>query len=111
MKGIPNNLRERLILSPKFVLNFCGPRNANGCRSVDCEGSVMSYFIPVCLYPHTKYRTRAGVIYLLEKFELRSCDYLIVVADELLFLDRLVTGRFWTIDQARKKTTAGPGHS
>jgi len=64
----------------------------------------MSYFIPVCLYPHTKYRTRAGVIYLLQKFELRSSDYLIVVADELLFLDRLVTGRFWTIEWARKKT-------
>ena len=61
------------------------------------------YFIPVCLYPHTKYRTQQGVSDLLEKFELRSSDYLMVVADELLVLDRLVSGRFWTVDSARIK--------
>ena len=58
------------------------------------------YFVPVCLYPHTKYRTHGGVTALFEKYELRSHEYLIVVADRLLVLDRLVTGRYWTIDSA-----------
>jgi hypothetical protein len=58
------------------------------------------YFIPVCLYPHTKYRTRTGVTDLFEKYELRSHPYLIVVADRLLVLDRLVTGRYWTLASA-----------
>jgi hypothetical protein len=39
------------------------------------------YFIPVCLYPHTKYRTHAGVAALIEKYELRHHDHLIVVAE------------------------------
>jgi hypothetical protein len=54
-------------------------------------------------YPHTKYRTSAGVAALFQKYELRSHEYLIVVADRLLVLDRLVTGRYWTIDSAVSK--------
>ena len=65
------------------------------------------YFIPVCLYPHTKYRTQAGVTALFQKYELRSHQYLIVIADRLLVLDRLVTGRYWslasTIAKARQE--------
>jgi hypothetical protein len=58
------------------------------------------YFVPVCLYPHTKYRTAEGVADLFEKYQLGSHPYLIVVADRLLVLDRLVTGRYWTIESA-----------
>jgi len=61
------------------------------------------FFIPVCLYPHTKYRTHAGVRELFEKYQLRSHDYLIVVADRLLVLDRLVTGRYWSLASATAK--------
>jgi hypothetical protein len=66
--------------------------------------SAARYFIPVCLYPHTKYRTSAGVTALFEKFALRSHDHLIVVADRLLVLDRLVTGRYWTVDSVTAKS-------
>lgn len=58
------------------------------------------YFIPVCLYPHTLYRTYAGVSALFEKYELRAHDHLIVIADRLLVLDRLVTGRYWSANSA-----------
>jgi hypothetical protein len=58
------------------------------------------YFIPVCLYPHTRYRTRAGVSDLFGKYQLGSHEHLIVVADRLLVLDRLVTGRYWTVNSA-----------
>jgi tRNA-dependent cyclodipeptide synthase len=61
------------------------------------------YFIPVCLYPHTKYRTAAGVRTLFDKYALRDHDHLIVVADRLLVLDRLVTGRYWTVSSAVNK--------
>ena len=65
------------------------------------------YFIPICLYPHTKYRTCAGVAALFQKYELSSHEYLIVVADRLLVLDRLVSGRYWslasTIAKARRE--------
>lgn len=61
------------------------------------------YFIPVCLYPHTKYRTAAGVKALFEKYRLRDHDHLMVVADRLLVLDRLVTGRYWTVPLAISK--------
>lgn len=61
------------------------------------------YFIPVCLYPHTKYRTAAGVVALFEKYRLASHDHLIVVADRLLVLDRLVTGRYFTVNSATAK--------
>ena len=54
------------------------------------------YFIPVCLYPHTRYRTRSGLCELFRKYQLNRNSYLIVIADRLLGLDRLVTGRFWT---------------
>lgn len=53
------------------------------------------YFIPVCLYPHTKYRTRQGILDLIAKFRLAEFDHLIVVADHLLALDKIVTGRYW----------------
>ena len=53
------------------------------------------YFVPVCLYPHTKYRTRQGIRDLIAKFRLTAFDHLIVVADHLLALDNIVTGRFW----------------
>ncbi len=55
-------------------------------------------YVPVCLYPHTKYRTRAGATFLFERFLIDSEQYLIVVADRLYALDRLVTGRFWNHD-------------
>jgi tRNA-dependent cyclodipeptide synthase len=61
------------------------------------------YFIPVCLYPHTKYRTNAGVKELFEKYALRDHDHLVVVADRLLVLDRLITGRYWTVSSAANK--------
>lgn len=62
--------------------------------------SAFRYFVPVCLYPHTQYRTNAGVSALFEKCELRRHDHLIVIADRLLVLDRLVTGRYWTANSA-----------
>jgi hypothetical protein len=65
--------------------------------------SATRYFIPVCLYPHTKYRTSAGVAALVQKYDLRSHEHLIVVADRLLVLDRLVTGRHWTAASATVK--------
>jgi hypothetical protein len=58
------------------------------------------YFVPVCLYPHTKYRTARGVTTLFERYKLSSREYLIVVADRLLVLDRLVTGRYFTVNSA-----------
>ena len=61
------------------------------------------YFIPACLYPHTKYRTRAGLTALFEKFALDANEYLIVIADRLLVLDRLVTGRYWSINSVTVK--------
>lgn len=51
-------------------------------------------FAPVCLYPHTAYRTADGVRALFERYLSKAEKYLIVVADRLLALDRLVTGRF-----------------
>jgi len=65
--------------------------------------SAARYFIPVCLYPHTKYRTKAGLSDLFQAYQLRSHAYLIVVADRLLVLDRLVTGRYWTETSATNK--------
>ena len=53
------------------------------------------YFIPVCLYPHTRYRTCQGIRDLIAKYRLTTFDHLIVVADRLLALDNIVTGRFW----------------
>jgi hypothetical protein len=58
------------------------------------------YFIPVCLYPHTKYRTKAGVTDLFEKYSLHMCEHLVVIADRLLVLDRFVTGRYWSTESA-----------
>ncbi len=52
------------------------------------------YYIPVCLYPHTKYRTKAGIEALSEKFCLPEREFMVVVADYLLALDRIVTGRW-----------------
>jgi hypothetical protein len=56
------------------------------------------YFVPICLYPHTKYRTKGGVAALFQKFQLERHEYLIVIADRLLALDNLVTGRYWSYD-------------
>jgi hypothetical protein len=56
------------------------------------------YFVPVCLYPHTKYRTNDGVTDLFEKYQFQCHDHLIVIADHLLALDNLVTGRYWSTD-------------
>jgi hypothetical protein len=58
------------------------------------------YYIPVCLYPHTKYRTKVGLIDLFKKYDLRVHEHLIVIADRLLVLDRFVTGRYWSPDSA-----------
>jgi len=67
------------------------------------------YFIPVCLYPHTKYRTTAGVTALFSRFQLDRSEYLIVIADRLLALDTLVTGRYWSLEtvfaKARREAT------
>lgn len=61
------------------------------------------YFVPVCLYPHTKYRTAAGVTALFEKYIVSSREYLIIIADRLLVLDRLITGRYFTVNSAISK--------
>jgi tRNA-dependent cyclodipeptide synthase len=61
------------------------------------------YFVPVCLYPHTRYRTALGVTTLFERYMLSSREYLIIVADRLLVLDRLVTGRYFTVNSAISK--------
>jgi hypothetical protein len=61
------------------------------------------YFVPICLYPHTKYRTREGVAALFEKYELHRRDHLIVIADRLLGFDNLVTGRYWSSDTVFEK--------
>ena len=53
-----------------------------------------AYFTPVCLYPHTAYRSAEGVRTLFEKYLSRAEKYLIIVADRLLALDKLVAGRF-----------------
>ena len=58
------------------------------------------YYIPVCLYPHTKYRTKAGITDLFKKYSLHRCEHLIVIADRLLVLDRFVTGRYWSPESA-----------
>jgi hypothetical protein len=67
------------------------------------------YFAPICLYPHTRYRTIAGVTRLFTQYDLMQNDYLIVVADRLLALDNLVTGRYWSVntvfDKARREAT------
>jgi hypothetical protein len=64
-------------------------------------------FVPICLYPHTMYRTRNGATDLFKRFELHRCEYLIVVADRLHALDNLVTGRYWSeetvYDKARRE--------
>ena len=62
------------------------------------------FFIPVCLYPHTRYRTRRGIEDLIAKFRLAEFDHLIVVADHLLALDKIVTGRFWNEAAVFEKT-------
>jgi hypothetical protein len=61
------------------------------------------YFVPVCLYPHTKYRTVEGVSALFDKFQFCVNEYLIVVADRLLALDNLVTGRYWSYSSVFEK--------
>ena len=67
------------------------------------ELSANRYFVPVCLYPHTTYRTRNGLTELINKFSLADHDHLIVVADHLLALDNLVNGRFWNPDMVYEK--------
>ena len=57
-------------------------------------GGRRHYIAPVCLYPHTKYRTENGVIQLFREFDFGHNDYLIVIADRLSALDSLVTGRY-----------------
>lgn len=58
----------------------------------------------MCLYAHTRYRTREGLTNLFEKFDLARQPHLIVVADRLQALDRLVTGRYWTVDGTYRKS-------
>lgn len=48
----------------------------------------------MCMYPHTKYRTNKGLLFLFEKFSLYSSEYIIVVADRLNALDNLLTGKY-----------------
>ncbi len=54
------------------------------------------YYTPICLYPHTVYRTAKGLEALFEKYDFENHDHLIVVADRLQALDNLVTGRYWS---------------
>jgi len=61
------------------------------------------YFVPICLYPHTKYRTNKGVSALFQKFQFHRHNYLIVVADRLLALDNLITGRYWSTKSVFEK--------
>jgi hypothetical protein len=62
------------------------------------EADLRRYYAPVCLYPHTTYRTKAGATLLFDKYLVDSDQYLIVIADRLHALDRLVTGRYWSYD-------------
>jgi hypothetical protein len=61
------------------------------------------YFVPICLYPHTKYRTAGGITTLFQKYRFDSSEYLIVIADWLLALDNLVTGRYWSYESVFAK--------
>jgi hypothetical protein len=61
------------------------------------------YFVPVCLYSHTTYRTRIGLATLYEKYNLHQYYHLIVVADRLRALDNLITGRDISFDVAFHK--------
>ena len=45
----------------------------------------------------------AGVKALFDKYALRNHDHLMVIADRLLVLDRLVIGRYWTVSSAVNK--------
>ena len=64
-------------------------------RAIPQDSRAPRYFVPVCLYPHTRYRTRQGLSDLIGRFALDRCAHKIVVADHLLGLDYLVTGRYW----------------
>jgi hypothetical protein len=61
------------------------------------------YFVPVCLYPHTKYRTKQAVEYLFTKYMFGFREHLIIIADRLLALDNLVTGRYWSANAVFSK--------
>jgi tRNA-dependent cyclodipeptide synthase len=67
----------------------------------------LKYFAPICLYPHTAYRSSEGLVALFEKYQLQDHEYLIVIADRLLALDNLVTGRYYSkkavFSKARKE--------
>jgi tRNA-dependent cyclodipeptide synthase len=63
-------------------------------------------YAPVCLYPHTKYRTTEGLANLFRTYEFHKYDYLIVIADRLLALDKLVTGRYWSHGSVFRKARA-----
>jgi hypothetical protein len=67
------------------------------------------YYVPVCLYPHTTYRTKAGATLLFDKYLVDSEQYLIVIADRLHALDRLVTGRYWSYDSVLIKARREAG--
>lgn len=68
------------------------------------------YFIPVYLHLHTKYRTAAGVQALFDKYALHEHDHLMVIADRLLVLDRLMSGRYWTVQLAISKANQEAQH-
>ena len=53
-------------------------------------------YVPMCLYPHTKYRTKIGLETLFDTFLLSENQYLIILADVLQALDNMVTGRFYS---------------
>jgi hypothetical protein len=72
--------------------------NPGGPVSLDARADLKRYYVPVCLYPHTTYRTKAGATLLFDKYLVDSEQYLIVIADRLHALDRLVTGRYWSYD-------------
>lgn len=69
------------------------------------EACAPRYFVPVCLYPHTRYRTREGVTQLIRRFALDRREHLVVVADVLLAFDNLVTGRFWNPEMVFPKAS------
>jgi hypothetical protein len=75
----------------------------------EARADLKRYYVPVCLYPHTTYRTKAGATLLFDKYLIDSEQYLIVIADRLHALDRLVTGRYWSYDSVLIKARREAG--
>ena len=57
-------------------------------------------YLPVCLYPHTAYRRSDVMRSIYKTYFAQAAASLVVVADDLLAYDSIVTGRFWTVEGA-----------